>query len=355
MRVATVSDALVEEIMLVFGVEDRLVGIGSTCLIREFEYEYTASDGRTFSHVGGMNPARFLYEDLVDLPLFVRPGTEINFERLAGLQPDVLIVDTGCCTVPWRRDREAMTQGLQRLESLGIPTVVLKGPNSGGDLSIGSLSAAIQILGEVFQRQDKAEWLADYLESAVYSIVERTRSIAESERVNLLLLGLNPDLRKHGAVGHAYGTHDIQAYFVEELARARNAFRGKSQAILNLEQILALEPDVVVLPTANGYHPPRELYELKYFKNLQYLKAVKNRRVAALPWSPCNCDKRLEYPIDVMVIAKAAYPERFSDIRLSDWLLRFYRDVYSVDEETALGVLHAQWMDWTLQGGQEVR
>lgn len=348
-RVVTISDALVEELMLVFGVQDRLVGIGSTCLIREFSYDYTAADGSTFTLAGGMNPARFLYPEVAELPLFVRPGTEVNYETLASLEPDLLIIDAGCCTLPWRTDREAMAQGLHRLETLGIPTVVLIGPNAGGDPSVEALSRVIRIVGELFEQQARAERLADYLEASVRDIAERAAAVPEQDRVSLLLLGLNPDLRRAGAVGYGYGTRDIQSYFVEELVHARNAFRGDHQAILNLEQILALDPDVIILPTANGYHPPRELYEVPYFRKLQLLRAVREHRVAALPWSPCNCDKRLEYPIDGMIMAKAAYPDRFEDVRLSDWLLSFYQSVYGVDAETAGGLLRAQWLDWTLE------
>jgi iron complex transport system substrate-binding protein len=76
---------------------------------------------------------------------------------------------------------------------------------------------------------------------------------------------------------------------------------------------------------------------------------VKRRRVAALPWSPCNCSKRLEYPVDVMVIAKAAYPALFEDIDLAEWLLEFYRQVYGVDRQTARELRSVQWMDWTLE------
>lgn len=349
-RVATISDALVEEVMTVFGVQDRLVGIGSTCLVREFHYEFTAADGSTFSHRGGMNPARYLNPELADLPLFVRPGTEISYETLAGLNPDLLIIDAGSCTLPWRSDRQAVVQGLNRLEALRIPTLVLTGPNARGDRDIESLSQVIRILGEVFDSQDQAERLADYLEESVQLVEERTRRISESDRRSVLLLGLNPDLRGEGAVGQSYGSSDIQSYFVEALVHARSAYTGRASAVLNLEQILALDPDVIILPTANGYHPPRELYELEYFRNLRHLKAVRNRRVGALPWSPCNCDKRLEYPIDVFVIATTTYPELFPDLELSDWLIRFYQEVYQVDEVTAQGLLRAQWMDWTLDG-----
>lgn len=348
-RIATISDALVEELMIVFGAADRLVGIGSTCLTRVFEYEYTSIDGSVFRHQDGMNPARFLRPELAELPLFVRPGTEVNYETLAGLEPDLLIIDAGCCTLPWRTDREAMAQGLERLDSMGIPTVVLIGPNAGGDPGIEALSRVITIVGEIFQAAEEATRLRGYLESQVAMIRERTHVVPDNLRPSLLLLGLNPDLRRSGAVGFGYGLRDIQSYFAEEIAGARNAYRGDHQAVLNLEQVLALDPDVIILPTANGYHPPRELYEVEYFRKLGLLRAVRERRVAALPWSPCNCDKRLEYPVDAMVMAQTAHPDLFSDIRLPDWLTGFYREVYGVDQPTAEGLLRAQWMTWTLE------
>jgi iron complex transport system substrate-binding protein len=49
-----------------------------------------------------------------------------------------------------------------------------------------------------------------------------------------------------------------------------------------------------------------------------------------------------------MVIAKTAYPDKFTDIELSEWLLQFYENLYGVDEATAKGLRSVQWMDWTL-------
>jgi iron complex transport system substrate-binding protein len=349
LRVATVSDALVEEVMIVLGVKDPLVGIGSTCLIREFNYEYESVLGEPFTVTGGMNPARFLNESMVVQPLFVRPGTEIHFETLASLKPDVLIIDMGSCTLPWREDREAMRQGLRRLESLGIPTIVLKGPNAASEPSVEALSEVIEILGEVFGRREEASRLARHLEDSVRWVTDRTRDVPDSEKPSVLLLGLNPQVRRHGAVGTVYGRTNIQSHLVDRVVQARNAYTGRGSGVLNLEQLLALDPDVIILPTASGYHPPRELYEDPHFQKLRMLRAVRERRVAALPWSPCNCDKRLEYPIDVLIIAWAAYPERFADVDLARWILRFFQDVYGVDEERAMGLLRAQWLDWTLE------
>jgi iron complex transport system substrate-binding protein len=110
-----------------------------------------------------------------------------------------------------------------------------------------------------------------------------------------------------------------------------------------------LNPDVIVLPTDWGYHPPKELYNSSYYQNLQDLDAVKNHRVWALPWTPYNCAKRLEYPIEIMVIAKAAYPDLFSDILIHEWVLDFYQQVYHVDQDTAKELRSIQWLDWTVE------
>lgn len=76
---------------------------------------------------------------------------------------------------------------------------------------------------------------------------------------------------------------------------------------------------------------------------------MKKRRVVSLPYSPRNSAKRLEYPLDLMVIAKAAYPEQFVDVDLNEWTLSFYQDVYGVDHDTAIRLRSAQLMDWCVE------
>lgn len=350
LRVATVSDGLVEEVMIVLGVADRLVGIGSTCLVREFSYGYETASGSSFTVSGGMSPARLLRPGIAELPHFVASGTEPNYETLAALEPDLIIVDVGACTLPWQSDPEAMRRGLRRLESLGIPTVVLQGPNSGGPPGPEGVARVLGILGEVFGKPGEAARLAAVVEEPVRWVRERTRDIPSDERAQVLLLGLDPRVRGQGTVGRAFGTSDAQSYLLEGIVGATNAYRRRTSGILSLEQLLALDPDVIILPTSNGYHPPRELVEGPSFRSLRTLRAIRDGRVGALPWSPCNCDKRLEYPLDALVMAKTVYPERFRDLDLPERILGFYRDVYGVDEDTASALLDAQWLQWTREG-----
>ncbi|AEB67711.1 MAG: vitamin B12-transporter protein BtuF [Methanosaeta sp. PtaU1.Bin060] len=347
-RVVTISDGLVEEVMTVLGVQDKLVGLGSECLPKVWQIDYPTVNGGNFSYHDGMNVVNYLNPKIKDLPLVAKSGVAPNYEVLAGLKPDVIIVRAGDCTF-WK-DKDGMKKAIDSIESLGIPLVVTYGPNTCEKPSLDKLSEELRIVGQVFGKEDQADKLARYLESEVDTVRERTRDIPNSEKPSMLLFGLSPQTRGKGAAGDAWGLNTIESYFLENIVNARNAFHEQvSTEVVNAERVLAINPDAIVLPTDFGYHPPREIYEAPYYQNLQELDAIKNKRVMALPWSPCNCDKRLEYPIDVMVMAKAAYPDRFKDIDLGEWLLEFYQNVYGVDRETAEGLRSAQWMDWTAE------
>jgi iron complex transport system substrate-binding protein len=345
-RVVTVSDGLVEGVMTRLGLQDRIVGLGSRALQRTWEYTFETESGETFAYRDGMNPVRYLNPGFARLPL-VADGPAVNMETLASLDPDLVIIRLGSCNLPGRDDGVRMT--VQTLESLGFPLVVLEGPNTASSPAVSSISGEIRILGEVFGRQAEAEGLAAYLEEQVKRIRRRTRGIPEKEKVSVLLFGPSSVARKQGTAGMAFGLGTPESYFIETLANGRNAFRSSGAfRLISAEHLLALDPDVIVLCTAAGYHPPRELYEAPYTRLLRQMRAIRNRRVSALPWTPWNCEKRLEYPIDVMVIAASAYPDRFADVRLSEWLLDFYQNVYQVDRKTAEHLRSCQWMDWTL-------
>ena len=165
-------------------------------------------------------------------------------------------------------------------------------------------------------------------------------------------MGLNPDVRRKGGAGTVHGVDTPESYIIETIAGARNAFEGRGSGVpLGAEQIYALDPDVILLPTSNGYHPPRELYEAPYCANLRELRAVKEKKVYAMPWSPMNCSRRVEYPLDMLIVAKAAYPDRFADISVYDFALNFYREVYGVDAEQAAALRSHQLLDWMKETG----
>ncbi|WP_421909055.1 ABC transporter substrate-binding protein [Methanolacinia petrolearia] len=349
-RVVTVSDGLVEGVMYSLGVEDTLVGLGSACIGKDWTYSYPTDDGTYVNGSGGCNVMQVLYPEIKELPLAMQSGAAMNYETLSSLDPDVVIIRLGSCSIQ-EKDSETAQKTIETIESLGIPLVVLYSPDCYSDPSLSQISDEIEIIGAIFGKKEQAAEIAEYLESQVKLIEERTSDIAEDDKPSVLMSGLSATHRAQGGAGVVQGLGTTESYMIEDVVNAKNAYQvdAGSFQLVNTEQVLALDPDVIVLCTAWGYHPPGELYNATYYSALRELKAVKNGRVMSLPWTPCNCAKRLEYPIDVMVIAKAAYPELFEDIELEEWLIEFYMNVYGVDQATAEELLYAQWMEWCIE------
>ena len=139
---------------------------------------------------------------------------------------------------------------------------------------------------------------------------------------------------------------------IERIVGARNAYRGPgARVLLNAEQILALDPDVIFLPTSAGYHPPSELIEAPYFRELQRLRAVREKRVYALPWTPENCARRLEYRSTCSSWRRAPTPIASATSTVDQWALEFYRRTYGIDERQAAALRRAQWLERTADAG----
>jgi len=347
-RVVSVSDGLVEETMIALGVEDTLVGLGSKGLQHEGDFTYPTDDGTIVSTSGGKHVALTLSPEIKDIPLVMDWESGVmNYELLCSIEPDVVIIRLGGSAF-LSCDDEKSQKTIQTIESLGIPLIVLYSPNCYEDSNPIAISDEINIVGQVFGMEEETERIATYLESQQEMIEELAEDIPDEEKPTVLVFGLSPMHRTETTAGLAWGLKTTESYMIEDVVNAKNAFRSTlgSFEIVGTEQLLAMDPDVIVLGTAAHYAVPNELYDAPYYKNLRELSAVKNQRVVSLPYTPRNSAKRLEYPADLMVIAKAAYPERFVDIDLGEWLLTFYQELYGVDEDTAITLRSAQLMDW---------
>ena len=347
-RVATISDGLVEEMMSIFGVDDKIVGLGSKGALFTGDYVFPVENGPNVTISGGKNIALTLSPSLKDLSLFADYGSALNLETLATMDPELVIIRLGDSTYQSCKDETAQ-KSIERIESLGIPVVVINSPNCEDNSDPTKISDEIRILGNVFGQEEKAGHVITALETAKEMIQERTQNIGEDQKKSVLLLGLSSMHRTETAAGISWGLKSPESYMVEKIVNGKNAFKSETNGfqIISYEQIVSTDPDVIILGTASGYHPPGELYTSPYYKSLRDLTAVQKGNVVSLPYEPRNAARRLEFPIDLMVIAKATYPELFEDIDLKDWTLNFYKDAFGVDSDMARKLWAAQLMDWS--------
>lgn len=349
-RVATIDDGFVEGVMTHLGIIDRIRVIGSWSMKRDYRYSFEGRDGERWEH-RGLHTMKFLHPWLDALPCInSAQGNILNLEALAEAQPDLVILRAGDTSVGTSPEKVRKT--IAAIEGLGLPLLVLYSPTWFRKADLSSMAEEAAVIGEAFGCREQAVALAAALAETEDMIRQRTADIPQGERPSVLFFGLRPDARRKGAAGTVHGADTPESYIIEKVAGAKNAYQGPGRAVpMSVEQVYACAPDVIILPTASGYHPPRELYESPHCAKLQELKAVKERRVYALPWSPMNASRRVEYPLDMLIIAKAAYPDRFQDICVYEFALRFYQRVYHVDEATARGLRTAQLLDWMAECG----
>lgn len=352
-RVATIDDGFIEGVMTHLGVINKVTAIGSWSMKRDYKYTYETTDGKKYT-AKGVNTMKYLHPWLNDIPCFNSPqGDILNYETLAKADPQLVILRVGDCTVSGGSyfrggDPAQLEKTITMIESLDIPLVVLFSPTYYGKAELSSMKEEMRVLGDIFKQRDKALKLYEYLNETEKMVRNRTKNI--KDKPNVLYFGLNSAARKQGGSGMVSGITTPESYIIENIVNAKNAYRGKgNNIILSGEQVYAIDPDVILLPTQNGYHPADELLKAPYYQNLNQLKAVQNKRVYALPWTPMNCSRRVEYPLDILIIAKASYPELFKDIKVHQFALDFYKKVYNVDNKTAKALRSEQLLDWTVE------
>ena len=125
-RVVAIDDGFVEGLLYRFGMQDRIVGLGGTW-VQDYTYPFEGAGGATYEYRNGTNPVSYLIPGLADLPVLVETGTAINYETLASLDPDVVILREGAWAFSAGSD-ETLGKTIATIDSLGIPLVILVGP-----------------------------------------------------------------------------------------------------------------------------------------------------------------------------------------------------------------------------------
>lgn len=326
-RVVAMSRSLIDTTMYIFGVQDKLIG-GSVYSRDDGYVNYTY--GSDTYHVCPwisfvLNPE---YRNLTNVGGFGGPYGTPNVETIASLDPDLLILrDLGT-------DDENTAKFLEALERLNIPVVVLKYPDCYEEINVSTICEEVRLLGDVFGQQEKAEEIVDLMDEQVQLIEDRTDDISDEDRPRVLYFGAASSAKDKGGAGYAFGTSTIESAFLEDILNAKNAYDGSNTEIVSAERLLSIDPDVVILSTYSGYHPPREMHDDQRFEAVKELRALQDGRVHSLAATPCK-DERLEFPINLMIEAKAIYPERFEDIELEDWIRDYFKELYGVDDEKA--------------------
>ncbi len=197
-------------------------------------------------------------------------------------------------------------------EQLGVPVVTLRtGPNGVFD---DAFAQSMELLGKVFGKEERAQSLLSFLNGEIAALTERTASISDEEKPAVYICGLG----NWGTTNHLMTAQNYAAF---NLANVRNVVTdlGKDgiQAI-EAEKFAALgeETDIMILDAAAVkniaplYQEDPTMFDTcKAWQNGEvYLEMAYNAYYT-------NYEIAL---INAWFIAKAVYPEQFTDIDMTE-------------------------------------
>lgn len=349
------SDTIVdmtERTVNINGPIDKVVTAGycfAPCAMAALEVdEKIVGTGGSISSITDETIATFLIPQIKVLPDLGR-GYKLNLEATAALDPDVILLE---------RDGAGQGTGLIEYDELieklklfedSFQTVVLNNPACYTPPDVSSVYREMNILGELFDKQDRATEVVDYLESEVQLIRDRTTDIDDEDKALVLYLGLMGGVASgKGAVALALPDYDCGALY-PGITKVKNAYTSDSRGYLSTEQILAIDPDVIILVRSPGGYDVSQLYEEEYYTGLGELGAIKDGRVYSTGQFELHRNLAgLEFPIEMMIVAKAAYPAQFEDVNVGELLTGHYRELYGLSDdeiEELKVVMGLSWMD----------
>ncbi len=243
---------------------------------------------------------------------------EIDYETMAMLQPDLVLDAT------WY-DRADLIE-----ERVGCPAAV-----AGAGFMFEENIEHIQMLGEILDRQERAEELVDFIRSRIEMVQSVTSQIDESKKPTVYFAPRGAQQGFYDAVEGKDFTRTEEFYEPLKIAGGINVAKDVTGDNINVppEQIIAWEPEVIFVAWSFTHEPgePTGVDFVMETSELSGIPAVKNDQVYACVFPYCRgrpFDRNL---LNMMYMAKMMHPEEFSELDLEAEGNRVYEEILGVD------------------------
>ncbi len=242
---------------------------------------------------------------------FIQGGFKMNVEEVLKLNPDVVF------QVSFEKGN------IEQFEKLSIPVIVT---HEGLRNLDQYLEKHISLAGKVLRKEERAKELIADFKSADQMIAKRLNKIPKEKWPKGLILF---NVEKLMATGTgSFANYWLNHTGAENVAKAiKTSPRG---ATVNMEQILAWNPEVIYI---TNFCPtkPEDLYNNTIpGQDWREISAVKNRRVYKIPlgeyrWYPPSGDSSLM----LKWMAQKNHPEQFADYDIRKEIFSHFTNIYN--------------------------
>ncbi len=242
---------------------------------------------------------------------FIQGGFKMNVEEVLKLKPDVVF------QVSFEKGN------IEQFEKLGIPVIVT---HEGLRNLDHYLEKHISLVGKVLRKEERANELIADFKAADQMIAKRLNHIPKEKWPRGLILFNVEKLMVTGT--GSFANYWLNHTGAENAAKAiKTSPRG---ATVNMEQILAWNPEVIYI---TNFCPtkPEDLYNNTIpGQDWREVSAVKNRRVYKIPlgeyrWYPPSGDSSLM----LKWMAQKNHPEHFNDYDIREEIRSHFTDIYN--------------------------
>lgn len=245
-------------------------------------------------------------------------GKDLQVEELMKLNPDVVLTSN---------DAE-----LKTVRDAGLKGVKVTFKDFNG------LRETIKITADVIggEAPKKAEEYIKYLDENINYISEKMKNVKQDKKVKVLHIVSGENLLK------VDGTNTIINEWIE-LAGAENVVKKEgNQLELTMEEIVKLDPDVIIIGSNNANEAVKKLKEDKVWATLKAVNAGKvyANPMGTFPWDRYSAEEALQ----ILWAAQKFNPEVFKDLNMVEKTRDFYKRFLSYDlsEEDAKRILNAE-------------
>ena len=194
---------------------------------------------------------------------------------------------------------------------LGVPVITMKIGSNG--VFSEEFQQSIYLLGKIFDREDQAEALVNFVEKQTTEIQNRTKDIKDSEKPSVYICGLG----NWGTTNHLMTSETFKPFNVANIKNAVSGLGIKGIGAIEKEKFVSLgeKMDIIIIDAAAVknikplYAEDKTMFDTcKAWKNGEvYIEMAYNAYYT-------NCEIALA---NAWFMAKTVYPEKFADIDMT--------------------------------------
>ena len=270
-------------------------------------------------HPGSMSAAENsylinIYPEILEADTsFVVNGT-VNIEELMQLEPDVVYYSA------------TNVEEYELYKKAGIPAVGFSTTIADYDC-VETYAEWIELFGEIYGEQETAAEIIEEGRMVASEIEAKTKDLTEEERPDVLILYKY----ENGSIV-AGGSNFFSDYWLDMAGADNVAEEVKSSGEINMEQVYAWNPDMILITNFSPYMPEDFYNNTIEGHDWSDVKAVKEGKVYKFPlgmyrWFPPASDT----PLTLQWLAKTIQPDLFAELDVDTEIRDFYKTYYHVD------------------------